>query len=183
MGGRAQQRLACEAMDGSRASSHDGSDAALAARGRGNCDVGNLNGLLVEDRRMRGASATAGRRGLYADPLFVRGVTPMDAVEELLLNVVGELEAEGVVLVALLLANVASVGPGRLGVGVGADGKTRVVVGGVTAGGQQRSLRVCVADVVAVVVAVVAVVVGTEWQGAERNVGRETRRRWVWNFA
>ncbi len=85
-----------------------------------------------------------------------------DAGEKLSLNVVGELEAEGIVEVVVAIANVARVGPGRLGVEGRAAGVagSRLGVGG----GEPGRRRMVVGSVVVV----------ARLNGAQRNVGRET---------
>lgn len=62
---------------------------------------------------MRRGRADADLFGAAIGTLAVLG----DGGEELSLDVVGELEPDGVVEVVVAIANVAGVGPGRLGVG------------------------------------------------------------------
>ena len=105
-----------------------------------------------------------------------------NAGEEFLFNVLGELEADGIVVVAELLANVSRVGPRAVGGGGrGRRGTACRVVratGGCSRGGgrgEAGEQRVGLgAVVVAVVTVVVVVVAGSCRKSAERNVGRET---------
>ncbi|KAL7819212.1 hypothetical protein V8C44DRAFT_131456 [Trichoderma aethiopicum] len=91
----------------------------------------------------------------------------LDAGKQLVLNVGGQLDADRVGVVAVLVANVASVGPGRcLGLG-----RRAVVRGAVSPGGEEGCrLRVKIVSV--------PVAVGARREGAKGDVGREPGRGW-----
>lgn len=76
----------------------------------------DLNSLLVDQVGGRRPGAVAAARGssLDADFLWLVGPT-VDACEQLLLDVLGELETDWIVFVSELVADVARIGPGRLG--------------------------------------------------------------------
>jgi hypothetical protein len=91
----------------------------------------------------------------------------VDAGEQLVLNVGGQLDADRVVVVGVLVANVASVGPGRcLGLG------RRAVVRGAVSPGGEEGCRLRVKGVS------VPVAVGARREGAKGDVGREPGRGW-----
>lgn len=105
-----------------------------------------------------------------------------NAGKEFLLDIFGQLETNGVVVVVELLANVTGIGPGAVRGRGGAEGGAAAVGLGMarsaSRGGRGREQRgrlgAVVTGVVIVAVAVVVVVVGTRRKSAERNVGRET---------
>lgn len=107
------QGLASEAVNGARLSRHDGAEAAFAARRTSGSKVGDLNGLLADELSRSGAMMASWRVSLNANPLLlVFDVSSLNPSQQLLLDVVGELESQRVVLVSKLLANVARISPG-----------------------------------------------------------------------
>ncbi len=170
-----QEGLARQAMKAAGTTCHDGADAAFCARGRSWPRIGDAYGVLVNVMMAgRGAMATVWRWTADAD-LFGATIGTLamlgDGGEELGLNVAGELETDGVVEVVVAIANIARVGPGRLGVGGRAAGAagSRSSVGG---GGEPRRRLVMVGSDVVL----------ARLDGAQRNVGRETAALVWMNF-
>lgn len=159
-------------MDGARRARHDGADAALCSSRRSRTNVGDFYGLFIDKRRRReGVGAAVRRRVVDADLLVLLvqrlRLAALDAGKQLVLDVGGELDADRVGVVAVLVANVASVGPGRcLGLG-----RRAVVRGAVSPGGEEGCrLRVKIVSV--------PVAVGARREGAKGDVGREPGRGW-----
>lgn len=102
-------------------------------------NVGNFYGLFIDERsRRKRVSAPVRRR--VVDPDFLMRLvqwlrlSALDTGEQLVLNVLGQLDADRVVVVAVLVANVASVGPGRCL----RLGRRAVMRGAVSPGGKER---------------------------------------------
>lgn len=113
-----QQGLAREAVDGTCSSRHDGADYAFTSSRGSGIEVGDFDSLLINEDGMR-ARVVAVMRILDANPLLiVILVSTLDASQQLVLDLGGELKANGVV-VGELFADVTRIGPGRLGPGVG----------------------------------------------------------------
>lgn len=136
--------------------------------------IGDADGLLVNGIMLRRGAAAGARRGAVDADLFGAAGRALlalgDAGEQLVLDIVGELEPDGVVEVVVAIANVARVGPGRLGVGgrTAWVGGSRAMVGGLWEG---RGLRMPG-----------RVGVLARLDGAQRNVGRETAALVWMNF-
>lgn len=92
--------------------------------------MGDLDSLLVDESLRR--ARTAWRRILNANLLLRPPRAVVDAGKKLLLDIVGELQTDRIVVFALLLANVARIGPRRTFGRVGIAG----LVGGIVVGGQ-----------------------------------------------
>ena len=141
LGDPIQQGLAGKAMDGAGSSRHDGADTAFSTRGLPWGDVGDLDGLLVNQagRRVGALMAALWRRVLDADLLMMLQRPARGMGEQLFLYLMRQLDAKRVSVVGELVANVTGVGPGRLGAGGGGGGMTAVVgaVALAVGGGQQ----------------------------------------------
>lgn len=104
-------------------------------------------------------------------------LSALDAGEELVLNVLRQLDADRVVLVAVLVANVARIGPRRGCLGLGR--RAVVMRGAVSPGGKERHRW-------GVLVEKIVIEVGARRQRPERDVGREPGRGfgrnvgWFW---
>jgi hypothetical protein len=84
----------------------------LTEGGSGKCNVGYLDGFFVDN----GAPSVSVLRVVDADLFGVFGRSPLDALQKLVLDIVAELQAEGIV-VGVLLTNVTCISPGGLGTG------------------------------------------------------------------
>lgn len=111
-------------------SRHDGADTAFSTRRCSSSCVGDLDGLLVDSCAPRMQLV---RLGVVDADLLVVLVRPSDVSQQLLLDLAGELQAERVV-VGVLLADIARIGPRGLRAGARAGGRVTAVMGVVTPG-------------------------------------------------